>query len=107
VCESFADGALSPFFKLASCRSFAAASSNGFNASVISVAPLIGNENGSNLRRAHAGSSRRLDQHGAAVETAVLLALTPANTRKDFSMLLRELAPAVSQSGCRHCIVAF
>jgi DNA-binding HxlR family transcriptional regulator len=49
-----------------------------------------------NHKRAVAGSSRRLDQHGAAVESGIIIALT-GNVRKDFSTLLRDLAP-VSQS---------
>lgn len=50
-----------------------------------------------NHKRAVAGSSQRLDAHSAAVETSVLLALTPSNTRKTFGQLVKELAP-VSQS---------
>lgn len=45
--------------------------------------------------RAHAGSSRALDAHGAAVESGIILALT-ANARKTFGQLVKELA--VSQS---------
>jgi DNA-binding HxlR family transcriptional regulator len=44
--------------------------------------------------RAHAGSSRALDAHGGAVEAGVVIALTGHHVRKDFSTLLRELAPA-------------
>jgi hypothetical protein len=47
-------------------------------------------------QRAVAGSSRRLADHAAAVETGVLLALS-GNAHKDFSRLLHELAP-ISQS---------
>ena len=43
-------------------------------------------------KRAYAGSSARLADHGAVIESAVLLALT-GNTRKTFSQLLHELAP--------------
>jgi DNA-binding HxlR family transcriptional regulator len=55
-------------------------------------------------RRAVAGSSRRLDQHGAAVETGVLLALT-ANARKTFAQLLHELEPG-SQSTLAAALVS-
>jgi DNA-binding HxlR family transcriptional regulator len=47
-----------------------------------------------NNRRARAGSSHALADHGAVVESGVILALTGNNVRKDFSTLLRELAPA-------------
>jgi DNA-binding HxlR family transcriptional regulator len=47
--------------------------------------------------RAHAGSSRALADHGAAVETAVILSLA-GNVTKSFSQLVRELTPPVSQS---------
>jgi DNA-binding HxlR family transcriptional regulator len=58
-----------------------------------------------NKRRALAGSSRALDQHGAVIESGVLLALSGGNTRKDFSTLLRELQP-VGQSSLAAALVA-
>ena len=56
-------------------------------------------------RRAIAGNSRALAEHAGAVEMAVVLALS-GNVRKDFSMLLRELAPSVSQSVLASAVVA-
>jgi hypothetical protein len=55
-------------------------------------------------RRAIAGSSRALDQHGATVEMGIILALS-GNTRKDFSRLLHELAP-VGQSSLAAALVS-
>jgi DNA-binding HxlR family transcriptional regulator len=57
-----------------------------------------------NHKRAHAGSSRALDAHGATVESGVLLALS-GNARKKFSQLLRELAP-VGQSSLAAALVS-
>jgi hypothetical protein len=53
--------------------------------------------------RAHAGSSRALDAHGATVETGVILALT-GSVRKTFAQLVKALAPAGQSSLAAACV---
>jgi DNA-binding HxlR family transcriptional regulator len=56
-------------------------------------------------RRAHAGSSRALDAHGAAaIATSVIMALAN-NVRRSFSDLLREIGDT-SQSVLASTLVA-
>jgi DNA-binding IclR family transcriptional regulator len=56
-------------------------------------------------KRAIGGSSQRLSgEHGATVEMAVILALTPAGARKDFGQLARELALPANQSTLAACV---
>jgi DNA-binding HxlR family transcriptional regulator len=47
-------------------------------------------------RRAHAGSSRALGEHGGVIEAGIILNLS-GNVNKSFSKLLDEMAP-ISQS---------